>query len=87
MKAARLGIIRRSGGGCFRRKVFGPVREWRFPNGHSGAPEQVIVDRALSTSFIAALSPAEQERIAAEVRELIATSADSRRQKRSHFSL
>ncbi len=55
---------------------FGPLREWRFPNGHSGAPEQVIVDRVLSTSFIAALSPAEQERIAAEVRALISTSAD-----------
>lgn len=55
---------------------FGPLREWRCSHGHTGAPEQVIVERVLSTSFIAALSPAEQARIATKVRALIATSRD-----------
>ena len=55
---------------------FGPLRERRFPNGHTGAAEQVIVDRALSTSFIAALPALEQERIAARIRKLIETSPE-----------
>ena len=36
---------------------FGPLREKRFQNWHTGPPEQVIVDRILSVSFIAALPP------------------------------
>jgi len=55
---------------------FSPLREQRFPHGHTGAPEQVIVDRTLSTSFIAALPPDKQEKVASQVRELIAASPD-----------
>jgi SAM-dependent methyltransferase len=52
---------------------FGPLREKRFPNGHTGPPQQVIVDRVLSTSFIAALERPQQHIVAARLRDLIAT--------------
>ncbi len=52
---------------------FSPLIERRFAHAHVGPPERVIVDRVLSTSFIAALSAAEQGRIAAEVREVVAS--------------
>ena len=52
---------------------FGPLREKRFMNSHTGPPEQVIVDRALSTSFIAALERPKQRVVAAKLRDLIAS--------------
>lgn len=52
---------------------FGPLLEQRFPHEHRGPPETVIVDRLLSTSFIARLSDAERDAIAARLRALIAT--------------
>lgn len=48
------------------------LNEQHFRNEHVGNPEQVIVDRTLSVSFIAALPPAEQDAVAREVRGLIA---------------
>jgi SAM-dependent methyltransferase len=51
---------------------FGPLREKHFRNDHTGAPEQVIVDRVLSTSFIAALERPQQHIVAARLRDLIA---------------
>jgi hypothetical protein len=48
------------------------LKERRFPHAHVGPPERVIVDRTLSTSFIAALPTDERARVAARVRELIA---------------
>ncbi|MBA8877320.1 class I SAM-dependent methyltransferase [Phyllobacterium myrsinacearum] len=51
---------------------FSVLREHHFSNSHIGAPEDVIVNRVLSTSFIAALPPEKQEQVAAEVRSLIA---------------
>ena len=51
---------------------FGPLQEEHFSNAHTGSPEQVIVDRIISTSFIAALPREEQDHVAAQVRELIA---------------
>jgi SAM-dependent methyltransferase len=50
---------------------FGPLRERRFPHQHMGPPEVVILDRVLSVSFIAALPPTEQEKIAERVRHVI----------------
>lgn len=50
---------------------FGPLREQRFSFGHTGSPEDVIVARVKSTSFIAALPPAELARTEAEIRALI----------------
>ena len=51
---------------------FSPLEERRFAHTHVGPPERVVVDRVLSTSFIAALKPAEREKVAGQVRELIA---------------
>ena len=51
---------------------FGPLHEESFPHGHTGTPEQVILDRTLSVSFIAALPEAERARVADAVRDLIA---------------
>lgn len=51
---------------------FGPLARADFPHGHSGPPEEVIVTRALSTSFVAALPSAERESLVEEVRALIA---------------
>jgi len=51
---------------------FGALREWRFPHGHTGPPERVIVDRVASISFIAALPPQQRARVLDEVRALIA---------------
>jgi SAM-dependent methyltransferase len=46
--------------------------ERRFTHGHSGPPEQVVVDRVLSVSFMASLPADERERVAGRVREVIA---------------
>jgi SAM-dependent methyltransferase len=50
---------------------FGPLHEQHFSVGHTGSPEDVIVARVKSTSFIAALPAEEQARIEAQVRALI----------------
>lgn len=55
---------------------FGPLAETRFPHGHTGRAEQVIVDRQLSVSFIAALPEAERAKVAADMRALIATTPE-----------
>ncbi len=55
----------------FPAKCFGPFREKHFSHGHTGSPEQVIIDRVLSISFIAALPPAQQQLIETQVRDLI----------------
>lgn len=51
---------------------FSPLVERRFAHVQVGPPERVIVDRVLSTSFIAALPTAEREGVAEQVRALIA---------------
>lgn len=51
---------------------FGPLHEDVFAHGHTGTPEQVILDRTLSVSFIAALPEAERAGVAESVRDLIA---------------
>lgn len=55
---------------------FGPLHERRLPHRHVGPSENVIVGRALSVSFIAALPPGEQAAVAAEIRGLIAATPD-----------
>lgn len=55
---------------------FSPLAERVFPHHHAGSPEQVIVDRTLSISFIAALPLARQEEIAAQLRALIANTPE-----------
>jgi SAM-dependent methyltransferase len=51
---------------------FSQLQEQQFPNEHIGTSEQVIVERILSVSFIAALRPVEQDRVASQIRNLIA---------------
>ena len=51
---------------------FTPLSESRFAYEHIGAAERVIVERAMSVSFVAALPAEEQARVAEEVRALIA---------------
>ena len=62
-------------GGEWRRvfpaRGFGELRERTFPHEHVGSPEQVIVDRVASVSFIAALDEATRERVLDQVRALI----------------
>jgi ubiquinone/menaquinone biosynthesis C-methylase UbiE len=50
---------------------FGPLREKYFSHSHTGPPEKVIIERILSVSFMAALPPSEQERVTAQLREII----------------
>jgi SAM-dependent methyltransferase len=51
---------------------FSPLVERQFQNFHKGAPENVIIDRALSVSSIAKLSPVDRDRVVAQLRNLIA---------------
>ena len=51
---------------------FSPLKERRFAHVHVGPPERIVVDRVLSTSFVAALGEAEREKVAARIRALIA---------------
>ncbi|MBU6502391.1 MAG: methyltransferase domain-containing protein [Burkholderiales bacterium] len=52
---------------------FTELVEHRFEHRHVGAPQQVIVDRFLSVSFIAALAPAECALVRERIEALIAT--------------
>jgi len=52
---------------------FGPLTETRWPHEHVGPPQQVIVDRFLSVSFIASLPEAERAEVRARIEALIAT--------------
>jgi SAM-dependent methyltransferase len=55
---------------------FGPLREHRFSNTHTGPPEKVIIDRVMSVSFMAALPPDQQEHVISQLKEVIATYPD-----------
>ena len=59
--------------GAFPHPAFGPLTETTFAYEHVGPPEQVIIDRVLSTSFIAALPADEQARVRARLEELVAS--------------
>lgn len=52
---------------------FGPLVETRFSYQHTGTPQQVIVDRFMSVSFIAALPPDENANVRARLEHLVAT--------------
>ncbi|CAM5790244.1 methyltransferase domain-containing protein [Ottowia pentelensis] len=56
---------------AFPHPAFGPLHESVFDYVHEGPPQQVIVDRFLSVSFIAALPAAEQARVRAQIEALI----------------
>jgi SAM-dependent methyltransferase len=56
---------------AFPHEGFGPLVETHFSLGHTGSPEDVIVHRVRSTSFIASLPEAARVEIDDEVRKLI----------------
>jgi len=58
---------------AFSHPAFGPLVESTFAYEHVGPAEQVIIDRVLSISFIAALPADEQAQVRAQLEELIAT--------------
>jgi SAM-dependent methyltransferase len=63
---------------AFPARGFGPLREEHFVHGHVGDPEDVIVNRAKSTSFIASLAPEERAKVVDEIRAAIASEPELR---------
>ena len=57
----------------FPHPAFTPLEETTFTHAHVGPPEQVIIARTLSTSFIAALPEAERQHVREQLMQLIAT--------------
>jgi SAM-dependent methyltransferase len=57
---------------------FGPLHEARFSHTHTGDPEDVLIARVRSTSFIAALPPDEWTKVEAKVRAVIAETSELR---------
>jgi SAM-dependent methyltransferase len=55
---------------------FTPLEEAHFANPHIGPAEDVIVARTLSISFVAALAEEERQRVAEQVRALIAATPE-----------
>ena len=55
---------------------FGALQQRDFAYQHVGSAKEVILDRFLSVSFIAALAPAQKEQVAERLRALIATHPD-----------
>lgn len=49
-----------------------PLEVMELPHGHTGPADQVIIDRIMSVSFVAAQSPEDQLKIEAAMRDLIA---------------
>ncbi|PVZ20295.1 MULTISPECIES: class I SAM-dependent methyltransferase [unclassified Pseudomonas] len=58
---------------AFDGRYFADERVATFEHHHTGSPDDVILGRFLSVSFIAALPQAEQDAVAAQLRDLIAT--------------
>jgi SAM-dependent methyltransferase len=54
----------------FSGSLFTPLEETVFVHQHVGPAQEVIVDRFLSVSFVAALPPEQKQRVAAQLREL-----------------
>ncbi len=66
----------------FPARGFVALRERRAYHTHTGNPEQVIIDRAMSTSFIAALSDDERAQVRRRLRALIEKTPELARQER-----
>ena len=52
---------------------FTPLAERRFSHAHTGPPEKVIIDRILSVSFMAALSPEQRADVTSQLKNIIAS--------------
>lgn len=59
---------------------FAPLHEKTVAHAHTGSPEQVIVERTASISFVAALPEGERQRLLDEVRAFIAVTPELRGQ-------
>ncbi|MBH1966510.1 MAG: methyltransferase domain-containing protein [Comamonadaceae bacterium] len=59
--------------GAFPHPAFSALHETRFEHTHVGPPQQVIVDRVMSVSFIASLPEQEQALVRERIESLIAT--------------
>jgi len=57
----------------FTGRLFSDLHETRFTHLHIGIPKQIIVDRFLSVSFIAALPENEKSTVTRELRDLISS--------------
>jgi len=55
---------------------FGPLIERHFPHGHHGTASQVIFDRVMSTSFMAALPEDEKAGVMRELEEIVRSTLD-----------
>ncbi|MBB5371342.1 MULTISPECIES: class I SAM-dependent methyltransferase [unclassified Janthinobacterium] len=55
---------------------YGPLQETHFALGHTGSPEDVLLNRVRSTSFIAALPEHERRVIEEQIRTLIESEED-----------
>ncbi|MFA9441610.1 class I SAM-dependent methyltransferase [Uliginosibacterium sp. sgz301328] len=55
---------------------FSALQERRYAHGHAGAPEDVILNRVRSTSFIAAMADDDRAMVERQVRELIASTPE-----------
>ncbi|WP_269531561.1 class I SAM-dependent methyltransferase [Chitinimonas sp. BJYL2] len=64
---------------------FGPLDLHTLAHCHHGPAEQVIIDRFLSVSFIAALPDAQREAVSEALRRLIATHPDLRERETIDF--
>lgn len=57
-------------------KYFTTLEQSRFDYVHKGSPQQRIMDRFISVSFIAALSPEANARVRRQIAQLIASHPD-----------
>jgi ubiquinone/menaquinone biosynthesis C-methylase UbiE len=69
----------------FKGPLFSDLREARFAYEHIGTPQQVVVDRFLSVSFIAALSETERTKVAQQLAGLIASHPELKGRKTIAF--
>jgi len=70
---------------AFAGRAFTALEETCFPYQHHGSPREVIIDRILSVSFIAALPATIRDQIAAQLQDLIDCHPDLRGRERVAF--
>lgn len=70
---------------AFPHRGFSSLQEQRFPHGHTGTPENVIINRTLSTSFIAALPENEKRKVRNQVLSVIENSPELKNQSQVTF--
>lgn len=69
----------------FPHSAFSPLRESAFAYQHVGPPQQVVIDRFMSVSFIASLPVAQKEHVRGELQELIDTHPELKKREAVAF--